>query len=63
MAADEYRARAAELFARSKLESDPELADLFEDIAGGFQQLADTPALPIESLNFAPKGSKFLLRR
>jgi hypothetical protein len=38
MAADDYRARAAELLARSKLERDPEVADLLETIARGFQQ-------------------------
>jgi hypothetical protein len=48
MAADDYRIRAAELLARSKLERDPEFAALLETIAGGFQQLADTPTLPIE---------------
>jgi hypothetical protein len=63
MAADEYRIRAAELLARSKRERDPEVAALLETIARGFQQLADTPTLPIEVLNFAPNGSKFLLRR
>jgi hypothetical protein len=60
MAADDY-ARAAELLARSKVERDPEVAELLETVAGGFQQLADTPTLPIQ-LNFAPNG-KVLLRR
>ena len=56
MTADEYRIRAAELLARSKLERDPEAAALLETIAGGFQQLADnTPTLPIEFINFTPK--------
>jgi hypothetical protein len=63
MAADDYHIRAAELLARSKVERHPEVAALLETIAGGFQQLADTPTLPIEVLNFAPNGSKFLLRR
>jgi hypothetical protein len=62
MATDDYRARAAELLVRSKLERDPEVAELLETIAGAFQQLSDTPALPIEMLNFAPQG-KILLRR
>jgi hypothetical protein len=62
MATDDYRARAAELLARSKLERDPEVADLLETIADGFQQLADTPPLPIE-FNFPPKNSNFRLRR
>jgi hypothetical protein len=60
MMADDYRARAAELLARSKVERDPEVAELLETIAESFQTLADTPTLPIE-LNFAPDG-KFLLR-
>jgi hypothetical protein len=62
MATDDYRARAAELLARSKLERDPEVADLLESVSGAFQQLADSPTLPIDRLNFAPQG-KILLRR
>jgi hypothetical protein len=62
MAADDYRARAAELLARSKLERDPEVADLLETIARGFHQLADSPTLPLE-FNFPPKNSSFRLRR
>jgi hypothetical protein len=46
MAAD-YRARAAELLAQSRLEPDEDAAAMLEDIATCFQQLADTPALPI----------------
>ena len=48
MAPDQYRARAAELRARSKIEQDPEVAAMFEIVAASFQQLADTPTLPIE---------------
>jgi hypothetical protein len=51
MAADDYRARAAELLARSKVERDPEVAELFETVAGGFQQLADTPT-PADTIKF-----------
>ena len=47
MAADEYRARAAELLAQSKLEADRDVAAMLEDIAACFQQLADIPALPV----------------
>ena len=48
MAPDQYRARAAELRAQSKIEQDPEVAAMFEAVAACFQQLADTPTLPIE---------------
>ena len=47
MAADQYRARAAELLSQSKHEPDEDAAAMFGDIATCFQQLADTPALPI----------------
>jgi hypothetical protein len=47
MAADHYRARAAELLAQSRLEPDEDAAAMLGDIATCFQQLADTPALPI----------------
>ena len=47
MAADKYRARAAELRAQSKLEPDEDAAAMLEAIATCFQQLADTPALPV----------------
>ena len=63
MATDDYRNRAAELLAQSKLERDPELAELLKTIAEGFQQLADKPTLPIEFVNFAPNGGNVLLRR
>jgi hypothetical protein len=48
MAAQEYRARAAELLAQSKLERDPEFAETLETVAACFRQLADTPTLPLE---------------
>ena len=48
MAADQYRARAAELRAQSKLEPDEDAAAMLEAIANCFQQLADTPAPPVE---------------
>jgi hypothetical protein len=48
MAQEQYRARAAQLHAQSKLEQDPERAALMENVAACFQQLADTPTLPIE---------------
>ena len=47
MAADQYRARAAELLSQSKLEPDEDAAAMLEAIATCFQQLADTPALPV----------------
>ena len=47
MAVDQYRGRAAELLAQSKLEPDEVAAAMLEAIATCFQQLADTPALPI----------------
>jgi hypothetical protein len=47
MAADQYRARAAELLAQSRLEPDEDAAAMLEDIATCFQQLADTPAPPV----------------
>ena len=57
-----YSARAEELLARAKVEQDPEVAEMLECIAAGFQQLADnTPTLPIE-FQLTVKG-KFLLRR
>ena len=48
MAVDQYRARAAELLARSKTEPDEDTAAMLEAVATCFQQLADTPALPVE---------------
>ena len=48
MAVDQYRARAAELRAQSKLEPDEDAAAMLEAIATCFQQLADTPAPPVE---------------
>ena len=48
MAADHYRARAAELLAQSKLEPDGDAAAMLEAVASCFQQLADTPTPPIE---------------
>jgi hypothetical protein len=48
MAADQYRARAAELLAQSKLEPDKDAATMLETVAICFQQLADTPAPPVE---------------
>ena len=47
MAVDQYRGRAAELLAQSKLEPDEVAAAMLEEIATCFQQLADTPALPV----------------
>jgi hypothetical protein len=47
MAQDQYRARAAELRAQSKIEQNPEVA-MFEAVAVCVQQLADAPTLPIE---------------
>ena len=47
MAVDQYRGRAAELLAQSKLEPDKDAAAMLQAIATCFQQLADTPALPI----------------
>jgi hypothetical protein len=48
MAVDQYRARAAELRAQSKLEPDEDAAAMLEAIATCFQRLADTPAPPVE---------------
>jgi hypothetical protein len=48
MAVDQYRARAAQLLARSKTEPDEDAAAMLEAVATCFQQLADTPALPVE---------------
>ena len=48
MVVDQYRARAAELLARSKTEPDEDTAAMLESVATCFQQLADTPALPVE---------------
>jgi hypothetical protein len=48
MATDQYRARAAELLAQSKLEPDEDTAAMLEAVATCFQQLADTPAPPID---------------
>ena len=50
MAEKDYRARAAELLAQSKLEPDPEVAETLEAVAECFQQLADSPALEFEFL-------------
>jgi hypothetical protein len=47
MAVNQYRARAADLLAQSKLEPDKDAAAMLEAIATCFQQLADTPALPV----------------
>ena len=41
MATDQYRARAAELLAQSKLEPDEDTAAMLEAVATCFQQLAD----------------------
>jgi hypothetical protein len=62
MAADDYRARAAELLARSKLERDPEVADLLETIARGFQQRGVVRAEMLPSPNRADglRGRPFL---
>ena len=51
MAQEQYRARAAQLHAQSKLEQDPERAALMENVAACFQQLADTPLFPLFSLS------------
>jgi len=48
MAAQEYRARAAELLERSELEQDPEVAETLKTVAACFQQLADAAPLPLE---------------
>ena len=48
MAETEYRARAAELLARSRLEQDPQVAETLEAVAVCFQQLADCPPLAVE---------------
>jgi len=48
MAEVQYRARASELLAQSKIEQDPEVAAMLEAVAACFQQLADTSTLPIE---------------
>ena len=48
MANKDYRARAAELLARAKLERDPEVAETLEVVAECFQQLADSPPLALE---------------
>ena len=48
MAVDQYRARAAELRAQSKLEPDEDAAAILKAIATCFQRLADTPAPPVE---------------
>lgn len=61
MAVDQYRARASELLAQSKIEQDPEVAAMLETVAACFQRLADTPALPVE-FEFPRKGM-FVLRR
>ena len=50
MAEKDYRARAAELLAQSKLEPDPAVAETLEAVAECFQQLADSPALEFEFL-------------
>jgi hypothetical protein len=62
MGPDTYSARAEELLARAKVEQDPELAEMLECIAAGFQQLAaNIPTPPIE-FHLTANG-KFLLRR
>jgi len=48
MAAQQYRARAAELLAQSELEHDPEVAEILRTVAGCFRQLADAAPLPLE---------------
>jgi len=48
MAQQQYRARAAELLAQSKLEQDPEVAQTLRTVAACFQQLADASTLPLE---------------
>jgi len=48
MAPDQYRARAAELLAQARHEQDPEVAAVLEAVAASFQQLADTPAPPVQ---------------
>jgi len=48
MAPDQYRARAVELLAQSRLEQDPEVAAMLEAVAECFQQLADTEAPPVQ---------------
>jgi hypothetical protein len=48
MTESQYRARAAELREQSEFHQDPVAADLLKTLAGCFQQLADTPTLPIE---------------
>jgi hypothetical protein len=55
MAEDQYRARASELLAQSKIEQDPEVAAMLEAVAACFQQLADTPTLPLD-FEFPRKG-------
>ena len=48
MAEEQYRARASELLAQSQIEQDPDVAAMLEMIAACFQQLADTPTLPLD---------------
>jgi hypothetical protein len=48
MANDNYRARAAEVLAKSKVEQDPEVVAMLEEVAACFRQLADTPAPPVD---------------
>ena len=55
MAEKEYRARAAELLAQSKLERDPEIAQTLQVVAECFQQLANSPPLALE-FEFPRKG-------
>ena len=47
MAQKQYRTRAAELLAQSKLQQNPDIAAFLEGVAACFRQLADTPTLPI----------------
>jgi hypothetical protein len=62
MGPNTYSARAEELLARAKVEQDPELAEMLECIAAGFQQLAaNTPTPSIEF--YLTVNGKFLLRR
>jgi hypothetical protein len=55
MEVDKYRARAAELHARSELEQDPQVAATLKTIAECFNALAGTPTLPIEFFDFPRK--------
>ena len=48
MANNQYRARADEILAQSKVEQDPEVVAMLETVVACFRQLADTPALPVD---------------